>query len=138
MIPHLPMTIPRFLPLAALALLAACHNPREDARGELHRLRTELDQHRARFGRYPDALDPRQPASAANLPFAPRKGVAVRLVHAGDDGIQALARQPPWSCSLNVDPRRGERIECTPLTITEPAPAPPAGAPNPMDSVLRH
>lgn len=132
------MTISRLLPLAALALLVACRNPREDARGELHRLRTELDQHRARLGRYPDTLDPRRPASPANLPFAPRKGVAVRLVHAGDDGIQALARQAPWTCSLNVDPRRGERIECTPLSTAEPDLSSPAGAPNPMDSVLRH
>lgn len=125
-------------PLAALTLLAACGNERQDARDELHRLRSALAEHRTRFGRYPETVDPARPAGAANLAYTPREGVAVRLVHAGEDGIQALAQRSPWICSLHVDPRRGERIECNPLS----APVGdmndvPGDAPNPLDSALR-
>ncbi|HKP74469.1 MAG TPA: hypothetical protein VJT67_02950 [Longimicrobiaceae bacterium] len=107
----------RLLPVAALALLAAgCANPREDARGELRRLRTALDQHAAKFGRYPQTLEPSQPESAGNLPHRAEKGVTLRLVHAGADGIQALGKRGQWVCSLNVDAQRRERLRCAPLT----------------------
>jgi hypothetical protein len=125
-------------PLAALTLFVACANPREDARDELHRLRGALDEHRTRFGRYPQTLDPARPADVSNLAFTPREGIAVRLVHAGDDGIQALAQRAPWICSLHVDPQRGERIECTPVSASAGnVDDVPGDAPNPLDSVLR-
>lgn len=125
-------------PLSLLAVLAACGNPREDARNELHRLRGAVDQHRARFGRYPEAIDASRPADAANLAYTSQEGVAVRLVHAGDDGIRALAQRAPWICTLSVDPRRGERIECTPVSASAGnVNDTPGDAPNPLDSVLR-
>jgi len=110
-------------------LVAACANPREDARGELHLLRTAVERHAAKFGHYPRTLDPRLPESAENLPHRAGKGVTLRLVHAGADGMQALARRRSWICSLNVDAQRRERIECTPLSSsTAEQPLEPSGA----------
>jgi len=99
----------------ALLLAAGCANPREDARGELHRLRVAVEQHAAKFGSYPRTLDPTQPETAENLAHRAEKGVTLRLVHAGADGMQALARRSSWICSLNVDAERRERLKCTPL-----------------------
>lgn len=129
----------RFLvSFAALVALAACGNSREDARNELHRLRGALDEHRTRFGRFPETIDAARPADAANLAYTPKAGVAVRLVHAGDDGIRAMAQRAPWICTLSVDPRRGERIECTPVSASAGnVNDTPGDAPNPLDSVLR-
>ena len=122
---------------AVLPLLAAaCANPREDARGELRRLRTAIEQHASKHGHYPRTLDPGLPESAENLPHRAEKGVTLRLVHAGADGMQALARRSSWICSLNVDARRGERIECTPLSSSTPEqPLEPTGtAPSVVES----
>lgn len=121
--------------VAGIALvLGACGNPREEARGELRKLRTALDEHRARHGRYPESINPRQSASAANLPLQPREGVTLELVHAGADGFQALARRRPWICSMNVDARGAERLRCAPLSNTD-APASGSRA-TPLDSML--
>jgi hypothetical protein len=116
-------------------LVGACANPREEARGELRKLRTAVEQHAARYGRYPETIDPRRPASAANLSFQARKGVSLELVHAGTDGIQALARRRPWICTMNVDARGAERMRCATLSNAD---APPAsgGRANPLDSML--
>ena len=107
----------RVIAAAACALLAAgCANPREDARGELRRLRTAVEQHAAKFGHYPRTLEPRLPETAENLPHRAAKGVTLRLVHAGADGIQALGKRGQWVCSLNVDAQRRERLKCAPLS----------------------
>jgi len=122
---------------AAAVLLAACGNPREDARAELRRLRTALEQHAAQHGRYPETVDAVKPDSPTNLRYEARDGGSVRLVHAGADGIQALARRGPWICAMNVDARHGERVECTPLSSSSSdAPAPAGRTANPLDSVL--
>ncbi|MFL5382764.1 MAG: hypothetical protein ACJ8GN_09650 [Longimicrobiaceae bacterium] len=129
------MTRHPILAVAVAVLLGACANPREEARGELRKLRTALDEHRARYGRYPETVDARRPASAANLPLQPREGVSVELVHAGAGGIQALARRRPWICTMNVDARGAERLACATLTNTDAPPAQPGGA-SPLDSML--
>jgi len=122
---------------AAAVLLAACGNPREDARAELQRLRTALEQHATQHGRYPETLDPVKPDSPTNLRYRARDGGSVRLVHAGADGIQALARRGPWICTLSVDTLHGERVECTPLSSSSAdAPAPAGNAATPLDSML--
>jgi len=125
---------PIFAVVGIALVLGACANPREEARGELRKLRTALDEHRARHGRYPESIDPRQPASAANLPLRPREGVSLELVHAGADGLQALARRPPWICTMNVDARGAERLRCATLSNTD-APASGSRA-SPLDSML--
>ena len=125
----------RIVPLAVTLAAAACGNPREDARNELQRLATAMDAHAGRYGRYPEAIDPRRPASAANLPHAAEKGVRLRLVHSGVDAFQALARQGPWICSLNVAARRAGRVECTPLSSSaEGEPPTPSSGSSPLDS----
>lgn len=101
--------------------LAGCANPREEARDELRALRVALEQHAREYGRYPDTIDAARPANATNLPHQPRSGVTVELVHAGADGLQALARRRPWVCSMNVDAKRAERLECAPLTSSAPS-----------------
>ena len=116
--------------LALVAVLAGCGDAREDARNELRRLHGEVQQHAARFGRYPDTIDAARPAGPTNLPHTAAKGIRVRLVHAGADGFQALAVSAPWICSLNVDAKKAERMRCTPLNQTDGAAAdsaPPAG-----------
>ena len=115
----------RICTLAALTLaLGGCANPREEARDELRRLRTALEQHSKQYGRYPETIDAGRPASATNLPHQARSGVTVELVHAGADGFRTIARRRPWVCSMNVDTRHAETLECAPLTSS--APAPPA------------
>jgi len=131
------MILHRICTLAAMTmLLGACANPREEAREELRKLRTAMDEHRARYGRYPSAIDPRQPASAANLPLHPRDGVGVELVHAGANGFQALARRRPWICTMNVDAQGAERLECATLSSSDAPPTQPGNGANPLDSVL--
>jgi hypothetical protein len=130
------MTRHPILAVAVAVLLGACANPRAEARQELKKLRTALDEHRTRYGRYPETVDPRRPASAANLSLQPREGVTLELVHAGADGIQALARRRPWICNMNVDARGAERVECAPLSNSDAPPAQPGKA-NPLDSLLR-
>jgi hypothetical protein len=123
--------------LAAMAFaLGACANPREEAREELGRLRAAMEQHAARYGAYPQTIDAARPASATNLPHRPQEGVTVELVHAGADGFQALARRPPWVCTMGVDARHAQRLECAPLTSQAPPAAPGSRAANPLDSVL--
>lgn len=125
----------RLCMLAAAALaLGGCANPREEARGELRRLRVALEEHARRYGRYPDTLDAGLPASTANLPLRPREGVSLELVHAGADGFQALARRRPWICTMNVDARGAERLRCA--TLSSDAPPVPGSRANPLDSVL--
>jgi uncharacterized lipoprotein NlpE involved in copper resistance len=125
----------RIFILAAAALaLGGCGNPREDARAELRQLRVALEQHAKQYGRYPDTVDAARPASATNLPHQPRSGVTVELVHAGADGFQALARRAPWTCTMNVDARHVERLECAPLTSSAPAPDSAARPPSPIET----
>jgi hypothetical protein len=120
---------------AAVVALAGCGNPREDARGELRRLRAALEEHATEYGRYPDTIDAARPASATNLPLEPRRGVSVELVHAGADGFQALARRRPWVCSMNVDARHAERLKCAPLTSSAPdGPAPSRPPPSVIET----
>ena len=123
------------LTVAMAILLGACANPREEAREELRKLRAAMDQHRTGHGRYPATIDPRRPASAANLPLQPREGVALELVHAGADGFQALARRRPWICTMNVDARGAERMRCAPLGNSD-APPDSGSRANPLDSML--
>jgi hypothetical protein len=98
----------------ALALLAACSNPRERAAGDLRRLQAEMERHHAAFGRYPDTLDAGRPATAANLPHHPDRGVAVALSYARRDGYLAVARHAMWSCWGAVEGGRKTRIDCNP------------------------
>jgi|GEM_PF-3436331 len=126
----------RILVLAAAAVaLGGCANPREEARDELRGLRMAMEQHATRYGRYPDTVDAGLPASATNLPHKPRSGVTVELVHAGADGFQALARRRPWVCTMNVDAKHAESLECAPLTSTTPE-APVGSRTSPLDNVL--
>jgi hypothetical protein len=130
------MTRTRMFAFAAAAVaLGGCANPREEAREALRGLRVAMEQHATRYGRYPDTVDAGLPASATNLPNQPRSGVRVELVHAGADGFQALARRRPWVCTMNVDARHAESLECVPLTNAPPAP-PSGSRTNPMDSML--
>ncbi|WP_325310919.1 hypothetical protein [Longimicrobium sp.] len=118
---------PRRALIAALALLAAaCANPRDRAAGELRQLQGEMEQHRTRFGRYPDTLDPALPATAANLPHRARRGVTVALTKSGRDGYLAVSRHAMWSCWVAIDGGRGTRIDCNP---NGGAPAGPAASP---------
>jgi hypothetical protein len=121
---------------AVAVILAGCGNPRADARAELRRLREAVEQHAKEHGRYPETIDPGRPASATNLPHEPRSGVSVELMHAGADGFQALARSRPWICSMNVDARRGETVECAPLTSSNPGVPPDSTkrAPSPLET----
>jgi hypothetical protein len=133
------MIRPRIVILAAMAVaLGGCSNPREEARAELRRLRKAVEQHEKEYGRYPDTVDAGRPASATNLAHQPPSGVTLRLVHAGADGFQAVARRRPWVCSLNVDARGAEKLECAPLTSPASDGSAPTGTPaSPFDSVPR-
>jgi hypothetical protein len=133
------MTRPRIVILAAMAVaLGGCSNPREEARAELRRLREAVEQHAKEYGRYPDTVDPGRPASATNLAHQPPSGVTIRLVHAGADGFQAVAHRRPWVCSLNVDARGAEKMECAPLNSPVSDGSAPTRSPaSPFDSVPR-
>ncbi|HEX8905281.1 MAG TPA: hypothetical protein VF771_10590 [Longimicrobiaceae bacterium] len=101
--------------LAALAvMLAACSNPRADAVAELTRLRAEMDAHAGRYGRYPQTLNAGQPATAANLPHRPPRGVTLYLLASDAGGYQAVATRRPWSCWNAVVRGKPGRVECTP------------------------
>jgi hypothetical protein len=131
------MTRLRICTFAVLAIaLGGCANPREEARDELRGLRVALEQHAKEYGRFPDTIDAGRPASATNLPRRPRSGVSVELVHAGADGIQALARRPPWVCSMNVDARHAEKLKCATLSSSaSDAPADSARrSPSPLET----
>ena len=133
------MKRPRIVVLAAMAVaLGGCSNPREEARAELRRLREAVEQHEKEYGRYPETVDGGRPASAANLAHRPPSGITIQLVHAGADGFQAVARRRPWVCSLNVDARGAEKLECAPLTSPASDVSAPTGTPaSPFDSVPR-
>lgn len=97
-------------------LLGACGNPRNDAATELERLHEAMQRHAAQYHRYPDTLDAGRPASATNLPYAPRRDVAVRLVGSTADGYQAQARRKSWICWIMVGPGQPATPDCSPVS----------------------
>jgi hypothetical protein len=123
------------LALPAL-LLAACRNPRAEAVSELQRLRGEMDRHARSFGRYPATLDVRRPEVAENLPYAPARGIPVMLLESDASGFQAVATRRPWSCTLQVERAKGERVHCSPNATAESASSDTARARRTFDSVL--
>ncbi|HEX8243883.1 MAG TPA: hypothetical protein VF541_10315 [Longimicrobium sp.] len=105
----------RFARFAAVALpLTACRNPRAEAVAELTRLKAEMDAHASRYGRYPGTIDAKLPASAANLPHVPPRGIAVYLLSSDSTRYQAVATRQPWSCWMGVERAKGSRVECNP------------------------
>lgn len=103
-------------PIALAVLLGACGNPRNDAVAELNRLHEAMQRHAARHGRFPQTIDHARPASATNLPHAPRRGVSLSLLRATADGYQARARRKSWICYLRVAPGQPARPDCAPVS----------------------
>lgn len=140
--------LPRLLALGVL-FLGACSDPRHDAATELLRLDKAMQRHAAQYGRFPETLDSRSPASRANLPHAPERKVELRLLSVTEDGYVASARRGSWVCGMSVDPRQKAQPDCFPSgassrdlsdTVGKPAPGPERVLPlwqnaSPADSI---
>lgn len=121
---------------AVFLFLGGCGGGRDKAVSELQRLDQHMHQHMARYGSFPETIDPALPASPANLPYVPQRRVRVRLIGATPQSYGATARSGVWLCAVQVAPGEPANPDCTPTGNGSSEGAGEGRPPAPLDGIL--